>query len=716
MENKNALRDMELVTGGPGMAGPGNIYRKLSFRNMKRSMKDYLVYMLTMILVTALMYAFNSLIFQNELENYFEVEDMMGMMIGLATFFIILIVAWLINYMVRFMLEKRSTEFGIYLLLGMKKRTIAGLYRRENLLLGVVSFLIGTGVGVLLQQVLMTVMFTMVRMEYHLHIFLNMGTVCMTAVCYAGCYFLALMRCKRKFRKMNIHALMDTKRRNEEIREKHERIKRILLPVSVLFILMFWKVFGRLSSTGETAVFLVALVITIYLFYLGLSAWIICYVRRGGKAVYRKQNLFLLRQFASKMRTMQFTMGTLTALFTLALMGTSVALMFSEYENSLLDEKFPFDVQIYSSDVEEDFAKEKEVIEEAANVSAYYSYHIYTDEKNGVNTWILTHLEAWGTMFRNEDGTPNEREIERVLRDESGDGTYYMYDTYMGLTDYNHLRGMLGYPAVSLGEGEYLVQVKSRLEEEVRKIGEGLEIKDAGGEDYLSCAGVCADPFSQDGHNGADYLVIVPDGVLGRMRPYYSELVVELEGEAPVGLQKKLEALLPEEDLNIIGHASGDLCTCSDLIISTVEICMVRGNLIPQVKYMLAALIIPLFYIGLVFVCVAVTVLSVQQVSDAAKYRYRYDVLAKLGLCRNAIDRLILKQLAAYYLCPALLAALISGKMILFASDRFIMMTGVPVPVGGFFVRSVLLFFGVYFVYFVVTYVEFKRNVRNHIA
>lgn len=143
---------------------------------------------------------------------------------------------------------------------------------------------------------------------------------------------------------------------------------------------------------------------------------------------------------------------------------------------------------------------------------------------------------------------------------------------------------------------------------------------------------------------------------------------------------------------------------------------MVRGNLIPQVKYMLAALIIPLFYIGLVFVCVAVTVLSVQQVSDAAKYRYRYDVLAKLGLCRNAIDRLILKQLAAYYLCPALLAALISGKMILFASDRFIMMTGVPVPVGGFFVRSVLLFFGVYFVYFVVTYVEFKRNVRNHIA
>ena len=712
MGNKKITQDIVNGARVSDPAAPGSIYRKLSFRNMKRSMKDYLVYMLTMILVTALMYAFNGLIFQNELEEYFELgEDMMGLMIALATFFIILIVAWLINYMVKFMLERRSSEFGIYLLLGMKKRMIARLYRRENLLLGGVSFLVGICVGVLLQQVLMTVMFTMVRMEYHLQIYFDTGTILMTASCYGGCYFLALFRCKRKFRKMNIHALMDARRRNEEIREKHESAKRILLPVSVFFLFMFWALFGRLSSSEETALFLIGLVITIYLFYLGLSAWVICYVRRGGAAVYRGQNLFLFRQFASKMRTMQFTMGTLTALFTLALMGASFALMFSEYENTILEEKFPFDVQIYSSNVEDDFADEKEVIERNAEVAEYYTYHIYTDESNAVNTWILTHLEAWGAMFRNADGTPDEKEIERALRNEGGDGTYYTYDTYMGLTDYNHLRGMLGYQAIDLDAGEYLVQIKPRLEREVQGIGEDLQIKDAEGDGFLSCAGVCADPFSQDGHNGADYLVVVPDEVLGRMRPYYSELAVDIEGEAPMNLQKSLKTLIPEEDLNIVGHIEGDMCCGSDTIISIVDICMVRGNLIPEVKYILASLIIPLFYIGLVFVCVAVTVLSVQQVSDASKYRYRYDVLAKLGLNRAATDRLILKQLAAYYLCPALLAILISGKMILFASDRFIMMTGMPVPAGGFFAKSVVLFFGIYLVYFVVTYVEFKRNI-----
>ncbi len=693
------------------------IMKKLSYRNMKRSAKDYLVYMLTMTLVVALLYAFGSLIFRNGLEQYFsmKLQGLMGVMIGLATFFIMLIVSWLINYMVKFMLERRSAEFGIYLLLGMKKRTIAGLYIRENFLLGGVSFLIGTAAGILLQQVLMAVMFSMVQMEYRLSIAPDGRTMLMAAVCFGGCYLLALFRCKRKFKKMNIQALMNAKRRNEEIREKYEYGKQFLFPLSVFFIFLFWKMFGRLSSTQQVMYFLIGLVVTIYLFYLGLSAFIICYVRKGGAAVYKGQNLFLLRQFASKMRTMQFTMGTLTSLFTLALLGASFALMFSDYENSVLDGKFPFDVQIYSKNTDDDFAEEKRVIEENAAVSSFYSYHIYTDEENTVNTWMLTHLQAWGAMFRSADGTPDEAAIERVLRDESGDGTYYTYDTYMGLTDYNHLRELLGYEKVGLGRSQYLMQIKPRLEREVRKIGEELRIKDASGRGFLSCAGILAEPFSQDGHNGADYVVVVPDEVLGRMRPYYAELVADLDGQAPFGLQEKLEALLPagesEEDLYAEGHVAGDICCGSDTIISIVELNLVRDNLLPEVKYMLATMIIPLFYIGLVFVCVAVTVLAVQQVSDAAKYQYRYEVLSRLGLTRTAMERLILKQLAAYYLCPALLAVVISGRMILFASDSFIMMTGVPTSVGGFFGKSVALFFGIYLVYFVVTYVEFKRNV-----
>ncbi len=686
---------------------------KLAYRNMKRSAKDYLIYILTMTVVSALMHAFNSLIFQNELTGMMEEDAMMPMMIGLATFFIVLIMAWLIHYMVRFMMEKRGSEFGIYMLLGMKKRTIARLYVRENLLLGSAALIIGCGLGILLSQILMSIMASMIYTEYTPHITFNKWTILMTVLCYGGCYFLALFRCKRRFRKMNIHDLMESSRKNEEIKEGHEGIKKLLFPLSVLFILLFWTVFTHLTSTGEIILFIIGLVLTIYLFYMGLSAWITCYIRKKGKGIYRGQNLFLLRQFASKIRTMQFTMGTLTALFTLALMGASLALIFSDYEDKILPVKFPFDVLINSTDPEDNFEDEREILEKYADLQEMYIYHIYTDEDNQVNTWMLTNLEQWGGMYRKKDGSPDMEKIQDMLKN---DGTYCTYDTYMGITDYNYLREMLGYEPVSLGENEYAVQIKDRLKDDAKNIGKDLKILDKDKEKLLSFSGIYTDAFSQDGHNGGDYLVIVPDRVLERMTPYYAEMAADLKGKAPADLQKRLDNLTEEEKRDFGGHAApvleGNSCIGSDNMVVYAAVNLVRDNCIPEVKVLLASVMLPMFYIGLVFVCVAVTVLSVQQLSDSAKYKFRYDVLGKMGLKQKEICKIIRIQLAAYYLCPAFLAIVISGKLILTFSSFFVRTTGVTTSFPGiYFGKSILLFMGIYIVYYIVTYVVFKRNV-----
>ena len=683
---------------------------KLIFRNMKRSARDYLVYLLTMTLVTALMYTFGSLLFQNELKQYWNDEDMLEMTVSLATALIVLIMAWLIGYMVRFMMEKRSREFSIYLLLGMKKSVLSKLYLRENLLFGGIALLLGIGFGILLQQILMAILFSMVEMTYHLHVRLHPGTILMTVLCFGACFLFALSRCRRRFKKMTIRRLMDMRRKNQEIKESRETAKQVFCPLSLLFLLVFWSLFGALSDTMEAALFLIGLTVTIYLFYVGLSARIICYIRKGGSRIFRGQNLFLLRQFASKIRTMQFTMGTLTALFTLALMGTSIALMFSTWQLRLLDQKFPFDVLLYSPDPSDTFEKEIQFLERETAPLEIFPYQIYTDGNDQVNAWMLTHLQAWGTMFLNPDGSPNREEIQRKLANES---TYCTFDTYMGLSDYNRLRSMLGYREITLKDTEYALQIKPRLEKEVQSIGGDLKL---GADSALTCGGIYADPFSQDGHNGGDYLVIVPDGELSHMYPYHAELAVDIDGAAPVDLRDRLDGLrngslkFPSETDPLL---QGNRCFGSDNMIVFNAFNEVRDNMKASATSMLCALIIPLFYIGLVFVCVAVTVLSVHQLSDAAACRSRYDILSKLGVRESEIHTLILKQLTAYYLCPALFAVLISGKMILFAGDRFVMMTGVPVSPGSFFLKSIALFFGIYMIYFAVTCISFCRNMKK---
>ena len=710
---------------------------KLAFRNVRRSARDYLVYFLTMTFVTALMFAFNSLIFTRDIEEMFQAVGLMMALVGLATFFIVLIVAWLINYMVRFMLEKRSREFGIYLLIGMKKKEIARLYQRENVLLGIGAFFIGMVFGVLLQQVIMTILYSMIRMKYDLHMEFNRDCILMTAACYGGCYLLALFRSKRRFKRMNIRDLMEAQKKNEEVRESHEQRKRWLLPASVLFLGLFgaFIFLGKIQNGGHVLFFLVGIVLVIYLFYIGLSSWLVCYVRRRGNAVYRGQNLFLLRQFASKLKTMSFTMGTLTALFTIAFLGCTVAMMFSDYQNKILETKFPFDVQINCADTEDDFADELEVIEESAKISEAYPYHIYAriqkgaqggangaradeciPEESQVNIWLSTHLKTFGRTYLNEDGSPN---LKKIAKD-SGQGAFYCkYDTYMKLSDYNRLRSMLGYPAVSLGEHEYLIHLKERIRQEAGNLKDDITIR--GNEGELQFAGYYAEPFSQDGHNGGDYVIVVPDSQEALLTPYYSELAVDIEGEAPFGLGNQLDHIGgPKsrddtgEDEDIAGHKAlpGNICCGSDTIVVMSVENLVRDNLIPEMKYMLSSLIFPCFYIGLVFLCVALTVLSVQQLSDSANYKFRYSVLKKLGMNRQEIGMVILKQLACYYLCPVFLAAVIGGSVSVFMSGKFIFYTGIRTAVINYFGLSFLLFFGIYALYFITTYVSFRRNVE----
>lgn len=131
---------------------------------------------------------------------------------------------------------------------------------------------------------------------------------------------------------------------------------------------------------------------------------------------------------------------------------------------------------------------------------------------------------------------------------------------------------------------------------------------------------------------------MVPDSESEAMEVFYSELAADLEGEASKDLTGQLDALveLSEEEIqDFMGHAyieENGMGSGTDSIVVYFTKYLVRDNLIPEVRYMLSSVIFPLFYIGLVFLCVALTVLSVQQLSDSAKYRFRYGVLRKIGI------------------------------------------------------------------------------------
>lgn len=689
---------------------------KLAFRNAKRSMKDYLVYLITMIAVSAMMFAFNSLIFSEDIQSMCSEAVVLAVMLGMITFFIVLIVAWLINYMAKFMLEKRSREFAAYLLIGLKKKELSRLYMKENLLIGTVAFFIGMGVGTLLQQIIMTVFYSVFSEDYKMHIQMNGWCVLMTVCCYFACYLFALMRNKRIFKKMSIAELLQMEKKNDELKPRREKFRQSFFILAVAYIIFVYVMMVRGCSIWTALILMAGFVAAIYVMFSGLSAFVVCRVQKKGSWMYQNSRIFLYRQLASKVRTMRFTMGTLTILLICALLGGACSLMFAKYQGQAIDYSMPFDVIVHSPEPEDDFSEEISLIRSYNEIPEQKIYRIYEDGSQTMNRYFGTHVTTTLEKHVDKDGNfiPGRE--------------YYTYDTYMKLSDYNALRTMLGKEEITLNSDEYALQTKKRI---VRDFGNDIyNLSIEAGNRTLSLSEVYTEAFSQNGINGADYLIIVPDDVCEEMSPYYSVYVADIEGEGTAELRDALHevhqhkhGLMTDEEYADAQEAGtvNEETDQKELLgaYGTDEMMVIVGEIFVRdidasdMKFIVTSITFPLAYIALIFVFVALTILAVQQLSDSGKYKFRYDVLRKLGMKRKEIDRVVFRQLALYYLVPAIAAVAISSVIAIYAGNQFVRYTGAFGNGVYYFGISLLMTAGIYVIYFMATYIGFKRNVSE---
>lgn len=120
---------------------------KLSFNNMKKSIKDYAIYFLTLVLGVAIFYMFNSLDSQQAMldvsSSQRSIIQLMINMLGIVSVFVAVILGLLIVYANNFLINRRKKEFGIYMTLGMGRRQISKIILMETIFIGIISLAVG---------------------------------------------------------------------------------------------------------------------------------------------------------------------------------------------------------------------------------------------------------------------------------------------------------------------------------------------------------------------------------------------------------------------------------------------------------------------------------------------------------------------------------------------------------------------------------------------
>ena len=102
--------------------------RKLAIRNAKRSIKDYLVYLITVIMSFSLIIAFNLIVYSKDVRELSSTMMNFRLAVIEVSVLVVFVIGWLINYTMKFMLSKRSKEFGTYMILGIERKDIIKMF------------------------------------------------------------------------------------------------------------------------------------------------------------------------------------------------------------------------------------------------------------------------------------------------------------------------------------------------------------------------------------------------------------------------------------------------------------------------------------------------------------------------------------------------------------------------------------------------------------
>lgn len=619
---------------------------KLIRKNVFAFVRKEPVYFFTMTLIAAIMFAFNSMLFLPDIQELCEQSFAMDVLLLVSTCIIVFVNAWLIHYIMEYVLKQRSKEFAVYLLTGRRKKDIFYLFCKETCYQAGISWFIGLAAGEFMQQFLMDIFYHLFRLEYKIKVYFSFGCVLFSFVIYAACYISALISIRKYFVRLNVAALLAEQRKTEHGDANKSTIIRN---------------------------------------------------HKFNRLLLKNNRLFLYRTVTSKFRTMKKLVFITILLLSCSLTGSTIAMFYNDYQNLQIDIEFPFSLMVYHDAATPDFRKEKELLNtDHIEVASEHEYIIYRNLSENNRVWLYTHLDYFNGLWEANDGNINQQ----ILDNNPDYDVYYKYDTFMQLSDYNKLRKMLGLPQKILENNQYIFQVKHRILDELTS--ELVKKNIVVGNNVLRLSEICTDDFEQDGHNGADYIIVVPDNVIGALEPYYSVYALQAKEDIPLNVCEQLG------DINAVTENFKYGSNHNILYASPI---LAKTEIENSLKSTISVLLFPFAYISLVFLCVTMAVLSIRLLSDSKDYRYRYLILAKLGMKQTDISCLIHQQLALNYLFPAVVAFCIGGTVSLYINRILINNVGMCVLDIKYLLLSLLWISAVYLVYYILTDILFRRNI-----
>ena len=332
------------------------MYSKIAFSNVKKSIRDYTIYFLTLTFGICLFYMFNSVQAQQAVlklnASQKSMMHLMSVIINGISVFVAIILGFLIVYANQFLMKRRHKEMGIYLLLGMEKRQVSKILLIETLLIGVLALIAGLVSGVFLSQGLAMLTAKMFAVQMKEFRFVFSQTAFIQTILYFAIIFIIVMIFNgitiSKYKLINL--LNSAKKKSES------KIKKSYIVGYSIFDI-HWNSWSSISFNPKktrcllwTMTFKISVILGVagtFLFFFSLSGFLLELAKRSKKFYYNGLNMFVLRQINSKITTTFVSMSMLCLMLFLAISAFATGSGLASSVKTDLEDMTKFDYTFY---------------------------------------------------------------------------------------------------------------------------------------------------------------------------------------------------------------------------------------------------------------------------------------------------------------------------------------------------------------------------------
>lgn len=684
---------------------------KLSIKNMRKTIKDFAIYVLTLVLGVAIFYMFNSLDSQEAMmqvsSSTRELIKLMITMLGFVSVFVAVILGLLIVYANNFLINRRKKEFGTYMMLGMSKGQISRILLIETIFVGIISLIVGLVIGVFASQFMSVLVGKLFAADMSKFEFVFSKDACIKTCIYFAVMYIAVMIFNTfTISRYKLINLLNASKKNEQIKIKNLWVCILVFIIGVVILgYAYYKVTGGVNelSTADTIlpIILMGIVGTILVFW-SVSGFILKLVQLRKNIYLKDVNMFVLRQLHNKINTTVVSMSIICLMLFMTITILSSALSLNNTMRKDLEDTTPVDLNLYkTANLPENEKMSKAQIEDSRKTM------IQTLEDNGFDMTKLKDVVEIPIYATNElTWRDTLSPVYDEVKQQFPNLLYETAEEIVKVSDYNKIARLYGNIEYQLKYDEYIILCDfdnmKNLRNKALKVDSTITIA---GKEYKSKYDECQSGYiKMAGSHVNNGIILVPDSC---------NLTEDIKEET--FLAANYNATTEEEKEEIEKICTGETETEFSKNLNEKDITIDGMTKIAIIESSLGVSTIVLFiaiYLGIIFLIASSAILALKQLTESSDNKQRYAILRKIGADEKMINGALFKQIGIFFLMPLILAIIHSIFGIQFVMTMMSVLADAKELLPSAIATAVII--GViYGAYFMATYLGSKNIIKE---